>query len=241
MLEKQSFTAAAIINDISDGLTNIEPVLKKRNYQIDLFDASKDDLNTILKRNYDVVIILGGFMSAFETKKYPFLETELEIIRARVAKDLPVLGICLGAQLIARALGGKVYTGSGPELGWFHLQAQHDSLPNYLEPIFKENCKLMVSHSDTFELPPNAKLHASSERYENHIFTVGRNCLAIQAHPEATITMLTFWISHFPNQIKRDFDFNALNRDTAEYQEKTERAVALMWNRFFEHIETRKA
>jgi len=140
------------------------------------------------------LIILGGPMSVNEEEEYPFLRWEKRIIRAAIDEAVPVVGICLGAQLIAATLGTLVYHGRVKEIGWSPISitphGQVDSLLGYLP----ENATVFQWHGDGFELPAGAIRLASSVNYKNQTFRVGKNIYALQFHLEVTPPMIARWI-----------------------------------------------
>ena len=140
------------------------------------------------------LIILGGPMSVNDEEEYPFLRWEKRIIRAAIDEAVPVVGICLGAQLIAATLGTLVYHGRVKEIGWSPISitphGQVDSLLGYLP----ENATVFQWHGDGFELPSGAIRLASSVNYENQAFRVGKNIYALQFHLEVTPPMIARWI-----------------------------------------------
>lgn len=140
------------------------------------------------------LLILGGPMNVSDEDRYPFLRWEKTIIRAAIQDEVPVLGICLGAQLIAAALGTNVYPGPVKEFGWYPVSitphGQVDSLLGYLpeKPI------VFQWHGDGFDLPPGALRLASSVDYENQAFRVGKKIYGLQFHLEVTPPMIERWI-----------------------------------------------
>ncbi len=140
------------------------------------------------------LIILGGPMSVNDEEECPFLRWEKRIIRAAIDEAVPVVGICLGAQLIAAALGTMVYHGRVKEIGWSPISitpyGQVDSLLGYLP----ENATVFQWHGDGFELPSGAIRLASSVNYENQAFRLGKNIYGLQFHLEVTPRMIARWI-----------------------------------------------
>jgi GMP synthase (glutamine-hydrolysing) len=140
------------------------------------------------------LIVLGGPMSAHQEESYPFLRWEKTIIRAAIDESVPVLGICLGAQLVAAAVGTAVFHGRVREIGWSPISitpyGQVDSLLGYLP----ENATVFQWHGEGFDLPPRAVRLASSVHYENQAFRLGRNIYGLQFHLEVTPRMIERWI-----------------------------------------------
>jgi GMP synthase (glutamine-hydrolysing) len=140
------------------------------------------------------LIILGGPMGVYDEEQFPFLRWEKRIIRAASDEAVPLLGVCLGAQLIAATLGAPVYHGPVKEIGWNPISitphGQVDSLLGYLP----ENATVFQWHGDGFDLPSGAIRLASSVNYENQAFRMGKNIYALQFHLEVTPRMIERWI-----------------------------------------------
>ena len=134
--------------------------------------------------HFDMLTVMGGPMSANDEAQLGWLRPEIGLVRQAIAADKTVFGICLGAQIIAKALGARVYPGSAKEIGWFPVErtaGSHplfDSLPNSFTPFHW--------HGETFDLPHGAKLLAKSEITEAQAFAVGQRVLGLQFHMEAT-------------------------------------------------------
>jgi GMP synthase-like glutamine amidotransferase len=134
--------------------------------------------------DFDMLTVMGGPMSANDEAQLGWLGPEIALVREAIAADKTVLGICLGAQIITRALGARVYPGSAKEIGWFPVQRRagshplFDGLPDRLTPIHW--------HGETFDLPHEAQLLAKSKITENQAFAIGQRVLGLQFHIEAT-------------------------------------------------------
>lgn len=144
---------------------------------------------------YAALLVLGGAMGAYDSATVPWLEPVMALLREAVARDLPTLGVCLGAQLIAHGCGGFVQPGEqGPELG-IRLLAKRDVAGN--DPVFGPLPMTPVAvqwHFDEIaELPPGATLLASSTRYPHQAFRVGRHVYGVQFHPEAPPELVARW------------------------------------------------
>jgi GMP synthase-like glutamine amidotransferase len=142
------------------------------------------------------LIVMGGPMNADEGLRYPFLVEEKALIRALVAAHLPVLGICLGAQLLASALGGRVYRQAEPEIGWFSLRrTESGPLPLLLSKLPSITLGFHW-HADTLELPLGATNWFSSDACDNQLFTYGDTALGVQYHPEVNAEAITAFVKH---------------------------------------------
>jgi GMP synthase (glutamine-hydrolysing) len=140
------------------------------------------------------LIVLGGPVSSFDEEQFPFLRWEKRIIRAAIEDGISVLGICLGAQLIASTLGTAVYHGPVKEIGWTPISitphGQVDSLLGYLP----EHATVFQWHGQGFDLPANAIRLATSVNYLNQAFRLNRNVYGLQFHLEVTPRMIMRWI-----------------------------------------------
>jgi GMP synthase-like glutamine amidotransferase len=131
----------------------------------------------------DLVIAMGGPMSANDEQTLPWLRPEKAFIRDAVKRGTPVLGVCLGAQLVASALGGRVYPGPQKEIGWFEIEAVGHDEQSF---GFPDRCRVFHWHGETFDLPQGAVHLARSAACENQAFQVGRHALGLQFHLETT-------------------------------------------------------
>ena len=133
------------------------------------------------------LIIMGGAMSAHDEKEFPFLAGEKEIIRRYIREGRPVVGICLGAQLIADAAGSRVYPGTR-ESGWCDVYKEH---PGYFSG-FPDCMKVFQFHGDTFDLPDGATLVWAGREVRNQMFLLG-TATGVQFHPEITEPLIRDW------------------------------------------------
>ena len=166
-----------------EGLGSIEPWLKKSGFEITstrFYESAKlPDLKTI-----DLLIVMGGPMSVNDEDRFPWLVAEKQFISNAIAKSKPVLGICLGAQLIANALGAGVYPNKVKEIGWFPIQGIESNDQSIFE--FPESINVFHWHGETFDLPSGATLLAKSAVCEHQAFQFGKSVMALQFHLETT-------------------------------------------------------
>lgn len=167
-----------------EGLGSIAPWLQQAGYNISstqLYNSEAlPDLTDI-----DFLIVMGGPMSVNDYQQYPWLEAEQQFIQKAVKSDLPVLGICLGAQLIASAMGAKVYPQPEKEIGWFPVKAIQPKLSTVFQ--FPDDINAFHWHGETFTLPKAAIHIAKSEACENQAFQIGTKTIGLQFHLETTL------------------------------------------------------
>ena len=207
-------TIYAIQHLAFEDLGILEDTFYELGYRVRYFEAGVDDLKPALEFE-GLTIILGGPIGVYETEDYPFLNDEINYLQQRLAKNLPTLGICLGAQLIAHALGANVYAGHQKEIGWSQLTlASVENNP--LIPL--ENTAVLHWHGDTFDLPEGSELLASSDIYPNQAFRVGQNILALQFHVEVASDSMEKWlIGHTCELRKAGFNIQDLRFDNFKY------------------------
>lgn len=149
------------------------------------------------------IVVMGGPMGVYETGRYPFLAAEIELLREAVRRELPVLGICLGSQLLAAALGARVYPSGFQEIGWEPVRlteaAAADPLCRELPPEFPA----FHWHGDLFELPAGAVALASSELTSIQAFRAGRLAYGVLFHLEVTGGQITEMVSVFGDELRR--------------------------------------
>lgn len=180
-----------------EGLGSIENWLKDKGYKISathLYQAAEfPDVN-----NIDLLIIMGGPMSVNDEAELPWLIAEKQFVRNVIEAGKPVLGICLGAQMIANALGAKVYPNFKKEIGWFPIQ-NTSANKNLFQ--FPESATVFHWHGETFDLPDNAKLLASSQACVNQAFQIGKNVIGLQFHLETTPASLDDIAAHCADEL----------------------------------------
>lgn len=149
----------------------------------------------------DAVVVLGGPMNVYDEDNYPFLSREDAFIRETVRLGVPYLGVCLGAQLLAKALDARVYANRVKEIGYYALEltveGQHDPLLAGLSSPFAA----FQWHEDTFDLPQGAALLATSPSCAHQAFRYGRNAYGLQFHLEAGPEMVGDWCHRYPREL----------------------------------------
>lgn len=172
----------------------LESVLAERGHRVSYLDAPAFNLRDIDATTPDLMVFLGGPISVYEEDKYPFLTDEITLAERRLSTNRPVLGICLGSQIIAKALGARVFAGSVKELGWKPLQLSSAGESSDIVELGGSKTLMLHWHGDTFDLPDGAELLASTPECEHQIYSVGEHCLAFQCHPEVDPDKIEHWL-----------------------------------------------
>jgi GMP synthase (glutamine-hydrolysing) len=184
-------TTLALRHVSFEDLGVLAPVLAERGHTVQYVDVPTAALAAVDTLAADLLVVLGGPIGVYENDRYPFIDCEVEWLERRLAAGRPTLGICLGSQLMARALGARVYPSGTKELGWG---------PVALSPAGADSCLRQLAdtpvlhwHGDTFDLPAGARHLASTAVCRNQAFSFGEHGLALQFHAEAAGRALEAW------------------------------------------------
>ena len=230
--------ALAIRHVAFEDVGSLGPVLDSAGFSLRYLEAGYDDLTAIDAVAPELLIVLGGPIGAYEEHLYPFLSDELRILERRLKADRPTLGFCLGAQLIAKALGSRVYPGRRKEIGWIPLTLTAEGRASPLAHLAPDKTSMLHWHGDTFDLPAGATLLASTPDCDNQALSLGRNVLAFQCHPEATVRGLERWFIGHACEIANTpgVEVPQLRADTALHGPRLERQGALCLSEWLAQI-----
>ncbi len=161
------------------------------------FDAASADAISGL-------VVMGGPMSVYDQRTYPWITTELRVIEEALRSGIPVLGVCLGAQMMAAALGAQVYRGEyGPEIGFGSVRLTREGRVHpVLGAAGNEELSVFHWHGDTFEIPDGCRRLAESSTYPNQAFGLEDGSLALQFHLEVDSDLFGEWMEHLPTEIR---------------------------------------
>ncbi|MBU0916782.1 MAG: glutamine amidotransferase [Gammaproteobacteria bacterium] len=217
-----SATVTVVQHLAFEDLGSFEPVLRQRGHAIDVLQAGVDDVSSAIHQA-ECLVVLGGPIGVYETEAYPFVVDEVEALRERLRARRPTLGICLGAQLMAAALGARVYPGGRKEIGWGPLRLTQAGQASPLAAL--EGVPVLHWHGDTFDLPNGCELLASTDVYERQAFSLGPNVLGLQCHPEADARRFERWlIGHAGELASAGIDVRALREQAQALGPGLERA-----------------
>lgn len=227
-------TVLAVRHIACEDLGTLGHSLKARGFKLRYFDVGIDSFDHASPLDCELVVVLGGPISACDTDKYPFIQTEIRWLRARLIEDLPTLGIGLGAQMMAAALHARVYSGAfGKEIGWTPLQPGPDAacLPAF-QRYLDSAAPVLHWQRDTFDLPSGARHLAGSFPYANQAFLWGQNCLALQFQAQFDPHHLERWlISHSEEIAQADgVTVDQLRHGTGLHAEAAATAAACFWD-----------
>ncbi len=189
-------------NIAKEGPGTIEDFLKEKGMEYSIVDfsgcdSSEADIPDV--RDFSHLVIMGGPMAVYESDGAPFLHFEVAMIRAFILSKKPVLGICLGAQMIAYALKADVYAGDTQEIGWDKVDITSEGMKDTAFASLAVNsgpiAEVFQWHSDTFDLPKKAVCLASSVTYKNQAFKYGDNVYGLQFHIEVRPGMIRKWFA----------------------------------------------
>lgn len=202
-----------IVKNISaEGPGTIEDHLRGTGAPFSIVDLNKGDALPSLDA-FTHLVIMGGPMAVYELHLYEHLKQEAALIEGAIKAGKRVLGVCLGAQMLAHALGARVYPGGQKEIGWYEVAITEDGMKDpcmsELAVEGKNRAEVFQWHGDTFDLPQGAIRLASSEQYPNQAFRFSDRVYALQFHIEVTPKIVREWLEH-----ERGIDFSKVNTDS---------------------------
>lgn len=178
-----------------------EAILKELGFSYRYLDTPKGERLKEPLEDFRALFVLGGYMGAYEEDKYDFLAYEFKLMEEALKRGIPLIGICLGAQMLAKVLGARVYPGDrGKEIGW--MQVERIEEHPYFSGFPKE-LKVFQWHGDTFDLPQGALRLFKSERYENQGFIYGK-ALGLQFHLEVDLELAKLWSLEYAEELKKE-------------------------------------
>jgi GMP synthase (glutamine-hydrolysing) len=177
-----------------EGLGLLEAVFREQALVYSVLDLPQHAPRSFNPDQLAGLVILGGPMNVDQTDRYPYLADEVQWIQQAVAADLPVLGICLGSQLLAKALGSRVYANPVKEIGWYSVELTPAAAT---DPLFRDASPaetVFQWHGDTFDLPEGATLLATAPACHHQAFRQGTHAYGLQFHIEVTADIIADWL-----------------------------------------------
>ena len=188
-------SAVALRHVACEDLGILKDVLSGAGYRFEYREAGVDSFGAKDVAAADLLVVLGGPIGVYDQEDYPFLVEEIAVVRERLLAGRPTLGICLGAQIMAAALGKRVYPSGVKELGWAPLSLTAAGRSSVLSDL--DGLLVLHWHGDTFDLPEGSQHLAKTDAVTNQAFALGNYGLALQFHLEAEPLDLERWyIAH---------------------------------------------
>jgi GMP synthase-like glutamine amidotransferase len=177
------------------GLIGVE--LRRAGFKADFVRAYSKDRFPRSAAGYSALVVLGGPMGVYEEDEYPFIKDEIKLLESALKDRVPTLGVCLGAQLLARAAGSAVYKGPGKEIGFYKVRVTDEGARDGLLKGLPREFDVFQWHGDTFDVTNEEKGSvnlASSPLFPNQLIRVGKNAYGVQFHLEVDLRMVREWI-----------------------------------------------
>lgn len=190
-----------ITHDSHEGPGSLETFLESTGIDIKTINLHKGDGLPDDPSSADAIVSMGGPMSVHDEELYPFLRQEKDFLMQAIETNIPILGICLGAQLIASACHAAVLKAKVNELGWGKVSITDEGKQDILFQGLSQTLRVFQRHEDVFEIPEGATLLATSQSCPNQAFRY-RNAYGLQFHVEVTKDMLTEWLTDVPERSK---------------------------------------
>lgn len=189
-------TALIVRHVPREGAAGFLQPIEAAGYRIERIDVASADFAAVDLCAPDLLIMMGGPMGVYEQDRHPWIAVQVAKLAQRLANDRPTLGVCLGSQMIAAALGARVYPGPHIELGFAPVTVNAAGAASPLRHV--DGVPVLHWHSDTFDLPEGVELLGSTSRYAHQAFRRGRNLLALQFHAEmGEDPRFEEWLTHF--------------------------------------------
>lgn len=183
-----------------EGLGSMEAVLKEKGHQLSSTHLYSNQVLPLVN-DIDWLIIMGGPMGIYDEENHPWLKAEKKFIKDAIHSGKIVLGICLGAQLIADVLGARVYRNTHREIGWFDIRRSAEAEHTVLSKALPEQAEVFHWHGDTFDIPEGATLLTGSAACKNQGFIMDDRVVAFQFHMETTLESATALIDHCGDEL----------------------------------------
>ncbi len=190
-------------------LGTLDPLLKQAGFRIRYVNFGRNPGERPTLDGYAALIILGGPMNADNIVEFPHLATELDLIQEALQRDMSILGICLGAQLLAKALGGRVLPGAGREIGWYSVDLTQAGRDDPVLSTFGQQKEVFQWHDDVIELPDKVEHLAESANCPVQAFRHGEHAYGFQFHLEVDGALIERWLTipqHQPELAKDGVD-----------------------------------
>jgi GMP synthase (glutamine-hydrolysing) len=223
-------------------LGTLDPLLKEAGFRIRYVNFGRDpEVHPTLDK-YAALIVLGGPMNSDQINSYPNLQTEVDVLREAIDRDMSVLGICLGAQLLAKALGGAVRQNPTREIGWYDVELTEEGATDPVLSTFARRQRVFQWHEDGIQLPEGAVHLARSPASDVQAFRHGEHAYGFQFHLEVDSPLIDRWLTVPANQAildaeKGNIDPSAIREQTGESIDALQALSVQTFSRWIDRFE----
>jgi GMP synthase (glutamine-hydrolysing) len=189
----------SIQNVACETLGTLEGMFRKDGLAVENISAQEDGVPA-RSSGYSAIVVLGGPMAVYDN--LPYLQKEQDLIRDAIKNDVPVLGVCLGSQLIAQAAGGRVFKGRKKEIGWHDVLLSPQGKASLFSGISEKKMRVFQWHGDTYELPRDATVLAYTDLYPQ-AFKVG-SAIGVQFHLEVDERLIRTWMKEYDAEVRAE-------------------------------------
>ena len=206
-----------IQHDLDDALNELAPPLLEAGLMIDTWCTFRSDTPNEPLESFDGVLSLGALASATDEDSTPWIRGEIALLEQALAQGIPILGVCFGAQLLARAAGGRVYRSPVTEIGWYEVDMAPEAAADPVLGSLGPRLHVFQSHYDTFDLPAEATVLGRTGDL-TEAYRIGDRAWALQFHIEANPSLVYSWLAVYKDaMLKAGVDIDELRRFTASY------------------------
>jgi GMP synthase (glutamine-hydrolysing) len=231
---------ALVLQHISvEGPGSLAPLLRARGWELETVALYAGDQLPALPRTYQAIIVMGGPMGVYDEDAYPFLRAEHDFLQRAIAQGVPLLGICLGAELLAKALGARVYRNPRKEIGWYTVDLTSAGLADPLFAGVGSPVQVFEWHGDAFDLPVGATHLASSADCVHQVFRYRERVYGLLFHLELTPEIIRSWIEAFHDELAEVADqvsVAQIERDMVRYMEPYQQVRTRVFTNLVEQV-----
>ena len=233
-------SAVAIRHLCFEDLGTLGPLLERRGYKLRIYDASLEAFDAAEMETCDLVVVLGAPIGAFDEGVYPFLKEELRVVEQRLRNRRPLLGVCLGAQLMARVLGASVAPIGRKEIGFSPITLTEAGRSSSLAAMPAET-PVLHWHGDQFAIPAGLKSLASTPICPHQAFAVDDYALGLQFHLETDTARIESWlVGHASELSQAGVDPRQLRAQAKEHGAKLKTAAEAVFTHWLDRVEDRQ-
>ncbi len=219
-------------------LGTLNPLLKEQKLNIRYVNFERYPAAEPTLDKYQGLVVFGGWMGVYEADRYKHLKVEMKLIEQALRKEIPVLGICLGSQILAHVLGAHVRKHEDKEVGWHEIELTEHGRQDALLGHFEKKERIFQMHGDTFDIPAGAKHLAASAICPSQAFRYGDKAYGLQFHLEVDRAMIERFLKVPKNreEVEAFAGKSAIEKMEAETEKHLERSMALSRRAFLEFV-----